>query len=166
MNWGTFAAALVVTLVAQKSLVWTFGWSAVDLLLVLALLCGLNAPAADARIAGWLCGFAQDLAGQPEAIGVQSLSLGLTVMLLVWMREAAPARVWWLRPLPCLVAAWIGQIVYLLLLKFGLGVGFLTAWNVLSNSFLIAAIATLLALVGMTVPAAMRRNRRRTAYRW
>jgi hypothetical protein len=170
VRWGSFAAALLVVFLVQKSLVWVFGWDlhSVDLFLALALLCGLNAPGPDARLAAWVCGLARDLSDEPGVIGLHSLTLGLTGLLVVWMRESGGGAVWWTRLLSCLLAAWAGRFVYSLLSAMVAGAGSATAWTQIAESFWIALIASVLALMGMTLPSVLfgRRRGYRAARRW
>lgn len=170
MRWGPFALALLVVFLLQKSLVWTLGWDlrSVDLFLALALVCGLNAAAPDARLAAWVCGLARDLCGEPAEIGLHSLTLGLTGFLLVWMRDSGGGAVWWTRAICCLLAAWAGRFVYSLLAAMVAGAGSASAWTHIAESFWVGLIATILALLGMTVPALLfgRRRRMRAARRW
>ena len=56
MPWGLFSLALVLVLVLQTSVLPFCAPPAVDLLLALALVCGLTAPAVDARLAACLEG--------------------------------------------------------------------------------------------------------------
>lgn len=170
MRWGSFAVALLVVFLLQKSLVWTLGLDLryVDLFLALALICGLNAPAPDARLAAWVCGLARDLSAVPAEIGLHSLTLGLAGLILVWMRESGGCGVWWTRLICCLLAAWAGRIVYSLLAAMVAGTGSGSAWTHIVDSFWIALIASILALVGMTLPSLLfgRRRRYGAARRW
>jgi hypothetical protein len=161
---------LLVVFLLQKSLVWTLGWDlrSVDLFLALALICGLSAPAADARLAAWVCGLARDLAGAPAELGLHSLTLGLTGLILVWMRDSGGGAVWWTRLVCCVLAAWAGRFVYSLLAAMVAGTGSATAWTHIAESFWIAPVSSVLALLGMTLPSLFfgRRRRYRAARRW
>lgn len=172
MRWGTFGAALLLVLVAQKTLLWNWGLASgqplsINLFLALALLLALNAPAADARVACWVCGFVQDLGSLPEPVGIHSFTLGLTGLLLVGLRESGAGRTLPIRWTAALGSAWAGQFVYLLHLQLWLAQGSGTAWTLLSGSFSIAFWSTLIALAGAAAPAIIwRRRGARPARRW
>lgn len=165
MRWGWFAAAVVIVLILQKTLLWALSWSSLDLFLALALFVGLNASGPQARIAAWLCGFAQDLAGEPQMLGIHSLVLGLTGFLLVWMRDSGAGQANWTRLIAAQFSAWAGQFVYLLLLGNWFAPGSITAWTLFSTSFWTALLASVLAIAVMSLPAISNR-RNRVSRRW
>jgi rod shape-determining protein MreD len=113
MPWSVFAAALLAAFVLQTTVIRLLGVSSLDLLCVLALLCGLLAPTADARIAGWIIGLVQDL-GSAQGLGPHAFALGLTAWLLTRLRAWLSVRPVGVRLLACLLAAWPGQFLLLL----------------------------------------------------
>lgn len=164
MRWGTFLAILFAAYLLQALL--PIRPEYLPLLLALAIVCGLNAPTDDARIAAWLCGLMLDLTGEPHLIGVNSLSLGLTGLILTWLRETGlsagpPARF-----IMAILAAWPGQILYDVV-AFSSRPGEYSIWNALAASLLTSAIATVVALVFAAFPViATHRRRLGRARRW
>jgi len=119
MRWGIFAGALVVTYVLQTAVIGVLGWSAVDLFLLLALLCGLLGATPDARIAGWIVGLAQDL-GSLGHIGVHAVALGLAVFIVTAMRDAVNHGRWSVRMLLGFLGAFPAQLVL---------IGYMIVWR-------------------------------------
>lgn len=109
MPWLWFALVLAATWVVQTSLL-EHVWPAVDLFVVLALILGFSAPTYDARIAAWICGFAQDL-GSESQLGIHAVALGLTGLVVTQLREQIFRQVFVTRLVTGLLAAIPGQIV-------------------------------------------------------
>lgn len=158
MPWVKFSLALLATFLLQTTLVRVMRIEYVDLLLVMALLCGLLAPLRDARIAAWIVGFTQDL-GSLGALGIHALALGFTGLILTTLRELVNLKVWWVRLLICLAAALPGQFVYTL--HFGLQAetgG--AAWTAaLASSLWISLIASISAAAITGIPRVYRKAR-------
>jgi len=161
MPWGLFGVALIVALVLQTSVLPFSGLREVDLLLVLALVCGLAAPTIDARLAGCLVGFAQDI-DTAGPLGWHALLLGLTATLLTVLRDWVNLHLWWARWLIAFTAALPGQIVVEVHLRFGRGEYLRGVWGAVAT----ATVAALLAALLTGLPAWLRRRqqRRRTAF--
>ncbi|MGD8453041.1 MAG: hypothetical protein PVJ57_14580 [Phycisphaerae bacterium] len=150
MTWLGLLAALLVSLVLQTGLHW-LGLASpygVDLLLALALIYGLAAPLAEARLAGWIIGFGVDLMTEGP-LGAHAFALGLTAYFLTVLRERVNGTLWWIRLAICFLAALPGQVLLGLHLRYvldatgaGLG-GLLVSALVLSlTGALVAALAT------------------------
>lgn len=108
MRWGSFWLALLLALLLQAGLLWTFGLRWLDPLLVVALLAGLSANTSDARIAGWLCGLACDL-GSADPLGLNAFLFGAAAWLLTDLRGRLNLQVPWTRLLAAFIAAWPTQ---------------------------------------------------------
>jgi cell shape-determining protein MreD len=160
MVWSGFAIALLLAYLFQTGVVALLGAPYVDAFLVLALLCGLLAPTHDARIAGWIAGLAQDL-GSADALGIHAFTLGLTALLLTHLREVGNVGVWWVRGPVAFLAAWPGQLIYLLHLHYWAGQGSASLWQLVGNAALTALVAAALAMVINALPWMLRRRRRR-----
>lgn len=159
MAWGGFAIALLLTYLVQTGVTALLPVPGVDLFLVLALLCGLLAPTHDARIAAWVVGFAQDL-GSVDALGIHAFTLGLSAWLLTYLREIINVRAWWVRALAALLAAWPGQLTYLLHVHYWAGSGDASLGGLLAAATLTAAVAAALAMLINALPGVVRRRRR------
>ena len=131
-----------------------------DAFLVLALLCGLLAPTHDARLAAWITGLAQDL-GSADALGIHAFTLGLTGLLLTWLREIGNVGVWWVRGLAAFLAAWPGQLVYLLHLHYWAGNAAASLWGLVVTATLSSLVAAILATLISALPRLLHRRRRR-----
>lgn len=158
MRWGTFVTILFAAYLLQALA--PISPEHLPLLLALAIVCGLNAPTADARIAAWLCGFMLDLTGGPTSIGVNSLALGLTGLILTWLRESGlfgsgPARF-----LIAVAAAWPGQIIYDVL-TFSSAPGGYSIWRGVMSTLLTSAMAALIAMIFAIFPILVLSRRRR-----
>ncbi len=151
MPWGVFAAALLITYLLQTSVVGYFltgsgTTPALDLFLVLALLCGFLTPVHDARIGAWLIGFANDLASS-DTLGLHAFALGVVAIVLTNLRDTLNARVWWVRLLASFLAGLSGQIIIFLHMHFWPGGGELgsfshLAWSAIMTALVAAALAT------------------------
>lgn len=166
MRWGTFLIILFAAYLVHALLPTVISPAYLPLLLALAIVCGLNAPTDDARIAAWLCGLMLDLTGEPHLIGLNSLALGLTGLILTWLRETGlfsgpPARF-----LIAVFAAWPGQMLYDII-AFGSRPGGYSIWNGLAATLFTSAIATVVALVFAAFPVmASQRRRLGRSRRW
>lgn len=146
MRWGAFAAALLFTLLLQKTVLWVFHASAIDLFLTLAVLCALCAPAYDARIACWLIGLVQDLGTDPAALGSNALALGICGLMITILRDWVQTRDWRVRLAISLLCAWPAQIAVVLYDRFWIGHGTSSLVNLVGWAALSSLIASALAV--------------------
>ncbi|MFQ5805204.1 MAG: hypothetical protein ACE5I3_02000 [Phycisphaerae bacterium] len=160
MAWGGFAIALLLAYLLQTGVVALLGVRFFDAFLVLALLCGLLAPTHDGRVAAWIVGLAQDLGGA-DALGIHAFTLGLSGLLLTRLREVGNVSIWWVRGLAAFLAAWPGQVIYLLHLHYWAGPGSVSFWNLVGTATLTSLLAAVLAMLINALPWVMRRRRRR-----
>jgi rod shape-determining protein MreD len=160
MRWTAFTIALVSVYLAQVGILWRFGVGWLDLFLAYALLVALIAPTAEARLAGWIVGLAQDL-GSTGPIGIHALSLGLAAFLLTRVRELLNVQVWWPRGL----ALWLAGLP-----AAALAVVHRNAWSATGEWNIFSAIgsgvttslaAALLVLLLTTLPALTLRRRQK-----
>lgn len=158
MPWGPFAIALLVVYLIQTGVAALFGFVYFDAFLVLALLCGLLAPSADARLGAWLVGLAQDL-DSADALGIHAFALGLTALLLTWLREVLNLGLWWVRLLALVLAGWAGQVIYLTYGQYWIGRGESSFGGLLVSAALTAALAAGLVMLICALPG-RRRSRR------
>jgi rod shape-determining protein MreD len=165
MRWWLFAVALLVTFVVQTTARPLVAWSWLDLLLGLALVCGLTAPTPEARLAAFFVGLAQGI-GTGGPLGVHALALGLAGLLLTYLREQVNRHLWWVRWLIASAAAGPGQFLVLLHQRFLQGDAH--SWRQMAVGGLVTSVvAGLLAAVAVGLPAAYRRRRHRhAAFRW
>ena len=140
MPWGVLAAAVLLVYLLQTAVIGLLGWSWIDLFLILALLAALLAPLHDARIAGWVIGFAQDLSST-DVIGIHAFTLGLACLLLTSMRGVLNLRVWWSRILVVFLCAWPAPLLYALHLRFWTGAESISASNIILGSAAQAMVA-------------------------
>lgn len=163
MPWGWFSIALLVTYVLQTAAVPYVGVTALDLLLVLALLCGLVAPAQEARLAAWITGFVQDIGTAPGSpLGLHALAFGLAVLGLTYLREWVNRHVWWVRWLIAFLVAWPTQFLVHLHTRFLQGADLPWSRMVL-EALVTALLAALLAALLVALPTALGRRRRHSA---
>jgi len=160
MAWSGFAIALLLAYLLQTGVAALLGVPCFDAFLVLALLCGLVAPTHDARIAAWIVGLAQDLGGA-DVLGIHAFTLGLTGLLLTHLRGIGNVSVWWVRGLAAFLAAWPGQVIYLLHLHYWTRVGSVSLGNLILVATLTSIIAAVLALLINSLPWVVLRRRRR-----
>jgi rod shape-determining protein MreD len=156
MSWGLFAVALLIVYLLQTAVLPHVAPQWLDLLLAFALLCGLTAPVADARLAGWIIGLAQDVGGD-GALGVHALALGLAVLLLTRLREVVNRELWWVRWLAGLVVSWPTQFLVQLHDRY-LQQANLSWPHMLGYTLLTALAASLLAALVLRLPSALRRR--------
>lgn len=159
MAWGAFAIALLLAYLLQKGVAAVLGVPLFDPFLVLALLCGLLAPKYDARIAGWIVGFCQDL-GSADALGIHAFTLGLSGLLLTYLREVVNVHAWWVRGLALFLAAWPGQIIYLLHLHYWAGHAAGSFSDLIVAATLTCLVAAALALLINGLPWVVHHRRR------
>ncbi|MFN0137881.1 MAG: hypothetical protein ACKVS9_17390 [Phycisphaerae bacterium] len=146
MRWGAFSAALLVTLILQKTVLWVLHAPAIDLFLTLAVLCALCAPAYDARIACWLIGLVQDLGTDPAALGSNALALGACGMMITFLRDWVQTRDWWMRLAISLLCAWPAQIAVALYDRLWVGHGVRSGAELVGWAALTSIIACALAV--------------------
>ncbi len=159
MRWTLFIFALLIVFLVQTTALRFIGWPALDLLLALALICGLAAPAPDARLAGFFVGFAQDLDASGP-VGLHALALGLAALLLTWLREVVNLQVWWVRWLISFLAGFPAVLLVRLHQRFAQGAAF-TWLEMLGSAALTAAVAAVLATIVLGLPTALKHRRRR-----
>lgn len=158
MPWGLFTLVLILAYVLQTTAVPTWALPVVDLLLALALVCGLAGSPPDARLAGWVTGLAQDI-GSSGPLGLHALALGLAVMALGRLREMVNRELWWVRALIAFVVAWPAQLLIFLHARFMQDAAL--SWPaLLSQSLLTAVVAALLAALLVGAPGLWRRRQR------
>jgi cell shape-determining protein MreD len=160
MAWGGFAIALLLAYLLQTGVASLLHVPLIDCFLVLALLCGLVGPKHDARIAACIVGLAQDL-GSVDALGIHAFTLGLTGLLLTRLREIGNVGVWWVRGVLAFLAAWPGQMIYLLHLHYWAGHASASFSELVVAATLTALFAALLAMLIHGLPWVMFRRRRR-----
>lgn len=160
MAWGGFAIALLLAYLLQTGVAAPLDVPYFDAFLVLVLLCGLLAPTHDARIAAWIVGLAYDL-GSVDALGIHAFTLGLTGLLLTKLREVGNVRVWWVRGLAAALAAWPGQMIYLLHLHYWAGRGSASFWGLVAEATVTSLVAAALATLINALPGVVHRQRRR-----
>jgi len=80
---------------------------------------------------------------------------------LTWLREVGNVGVWWVRILAAFLAAWPGQLVYLLHLHYWAGHGSASLWNLVVMATLTALVAAVLATLINALPRLLHRRRRR-----
>lgn len=154
MNWLGLIAALVVVFIVQT----TLGHLAdlplleVDLFLVLTLLYGILAASHDARLAGWLIGFAQDI-GSTGPIGVHAFALGLTALLATLLRDVINIHVAWGRFLVAAGAALPGQVLILAHLNYVQNAQLGSWWNMLATALAVSLTASLVVTLLTLAPS-------------
>jgi rod shape-determining protein MreD len=164
MSWGLFSVALLLVYLVQTAVLPHFAHQWLDLFLTFALLCGLTAPAADARLVGCIAGLAQDVGGDGP-LGIHAVALGLAVLLLTRLREVVNRELWWVRWLVGLVVALPAQFLVRLHDRYFQGAA--VSWlHMLGYSLLTAAAAALLAALVLRLPTLFRPRRPYSALRW
>ena len=165
MPWGLFSLALLLAYVLQTAVLQHFdnlAW--LDLLLALALACGLMAPIAEARLAGWITGLAQDI-GTDGPLGLHALAAGLAVLALTALRELVNREVWWVRWLAALAVALPAQLLVQLHDRYLQGAA--VTWGLMVGHALETALAAaLLAALAPGVSRLLKRRRRYSVFRW
>lgn len=165
MAWSLFAFALTLVYLAQTAVLPYLGVTWLDGLLVVALVCGLTAPTAEARLAGWITGLSRDIGGTGP-VGLHALALGLATLVLTYLRDLVNREVWWVRALVAFAVAWPAQLLVRLHERYFQGAAL--PWVVLlAGSFGVALVAAVIASVVPRVPALFgRRPRHYSARRW
>jgi rod shape-determining protein MreD len=164
MNWTRLLAVLLLAVVLQATVGRLVDVPIVDfdLLLVLVLVCGLIAPAHDARMAALLIGFTADLlSGAP--IGINTFAFGCTGVVITKLREIINRHVWLGRLVIALLAGLAGEIVLALHQSYVQGTvlgGFMQGLLAASRIALPAATAAAL----LTLMPALAPRRRRAAW--
>jgi rod shape-determining protein MreD len=163
MNWTRLLAVLLLAVLLQATIgrLVDVPMVDVDLLLVLVLVCGLVAPAHDARMAALLIGFTVDLlSGAP--IGINTFAFGCTGLFITKLREVVNRHVWLGRLVIALLAGLVGEIVLALHLCYvqGADLGGFTK-GLLAASQIALPAATAAALLTL-MPALAPRRRRAT----
>ncbi len=159
MPWWLFGTGLLLTYVLQTAAVGALDLRAVDLFLAFALVLAFVAPSADARIAGTLIGFAQDLgSGQHDApLGLFAFALGLAALLVTLLREWVNVRLWWARAVAAFLAGLLSQMIAMIYLRyFGIAAG--GWWRDLGHCLATAALAAILATLLVQLPELLRRK--------
>jgi cell shape-determining protein MreD len=159
MAWGGFALALVLAYLVQTGVAAALHLPYFDAFLLVAVLCGFLAPTHDARLAAWITGLAQDL-GSADALGIHAFTLGLTGLLVTWLREVGNVGVWWVRGMAAFLAAWPGQLVYLLHLHYWTGHASSSLGRLIVTATLTSLVAAVLATLISTAPWLLHRRRR------
>ena len=160
MAWGGFAVALLLAYLVQTGVAAVLNVPHFDAFLLVAVLCGLLAPTHDARIAAWITGLVYDL-GSADVLGIHAFTLGLTGLLLTWLREMGNVGVWWVRGLAAFLAAWPGQLIYLLHLHYWAGNAAASLWGLVVTATLSSLVAAILATLISALPRLIHRRRRR-----
>lgn len=166
MAWGRFIVALTGVFLLHTSVLPLLGPDWLDLMLMLALIYGLTAPALDARLAGWIIGLARDV-DSAGPLGLHALVFGLALVALTQMRESVNRELWWVRALTAFVVAWPAEL--LLLLYARIFEQSSASWaHIAGRSLTVAAVAALLAglVIGLPRVRGGRRARRRSVARW
>jgi rod shape-determining protein MreD len=165
MRWTLFFILLVLAYVAQTALLPQLALPWLDLLLATALVCGLAAPAVDARLAGWIVGFAKDI-DTDMPIGLHAFVLGLAVLALTHLRELVNLNLWWVRWLVGFVVAFPAEVFVRVYHNLSVGAG-LSIAQILGWSLTSSVVAAFLATFVLALPMAFRPRRRRSAAgRW
>jgi rod shape-determining protein MreD len=166
MPWGYFSLALLVTYLVQTAALGQFtpGW--IDLLWVMALVCGMAGPVPDVLLAGWIVGLAEDVrVASPSPMGLHALAFGLAVLALTRLRDMVNREVWWVRWLIGILVVWPAQALVDVHARLFQGAGM--SWGrILLDSLLTAFAAGLLAGLVLALPTALGRRRRHSASRW
>ncbi|MGE0481018.1 MAG: rod shape-determining protein MreD [Phycisphaerae bacterium] len=168
MPWGAFTLVLVVVYVLQTAAVRLLELPAVDLLLAFALFCGLAAGTHDARLAGWIVGFAQDL-GSGGPLGPHAVALGLACWILTALRAAVNLHLWWARLAGAFVAALAAQTLLLIHERWWQGLNDGSAFGAVLTLVAYSLIAALVAAGLTQLPIFLAWDRRRRHYpraRW
>jgi hypothetical protein len=161
MRWGPFWLALLLVTVVQTTFVFVFHWDWLHLLLALALLCGLNAPTYDARIAAWIAGFTQDLCTESSSLGLFAFSFGAGVILLTSIRDRLSPGAWWMRCIVATLAGWAALLFVGLFFHGWIGREFPGWTAVFAGSARDALLAALIAVVCTELPWFLPRGRNR-----
>lgn len=158
MRWLLFWIVLAVVFVLANAIVTRWLPDYIDLFLILTLIIGLAAPTFDARIAGFLTGFAQDM-GTIGPVGPFAFTLGLTAWLATMLRESFNLKLWWVRFLVAFTAGATGQLILRGYQHYGLDM-FATARDWIGAAFASGAFSALAAATLTMAVSFGRRTRR------
>ncbi len=163
MQWGWLILAIVLVLVVQTALLPLAALPWLDLMFAMSLVIGLVAAAPDARLAGWLIGFAVDLQSAGP-MGLHAFAFGLAVTGLTYVRELVIRHHWWARWAISFLVACPVQVILHIYLNAGKA-GFLgrTAGEAVLTSLVASLLAAL--IVGLPSLGSPRRGGR-LATRW
>ena len=156
MPWGLFGLVLTLVFVLQTAVMPFCAPASLDLLLVMALVCGLTAPSVDARLAAWIIGFVQDLdSGSP--LGLHAALLALAVWALTLIRDLVNLNLWWGRWLIAALVALPARLVLQLHMRWSHG-----DWpRSVFETVVTAVVAGLAASIVVGLPAWWRGRRHR-----
>ncbi len=161
MPWVVFALALLGALLLQTAVLPLLPQLlAVDLLLTLALVCGLVAPLHQARLAAWIVGFVYGLASI-GTLGVHALAYGCAGVLLTRLRSEINVYVWWGRAILAFLGAWPAELMIRLHLRFWQLALPDPWWRMVGGATLAALLASLLAAALTGLPGGFSAPRRR-----
>lgn len=167
MNWGWMILVVVIALLIQTAVLPSAEQRWLDLMLALALVVGLVGPTHDARLFGWVVGFAKDLQSA-DPIGLHAFVLGLAITALTYLRDMVIRQHWWARWLIGFLVAMTAELITNIFLYAYAAHG--TWWQVLSESVgkaaASAAVASFIAAVVVGLPSLALSGRRRAAVRW
>ncbi|MGE3182779.1 MAG: rod shape-determining protein MreD [Phycisphaerae bacterium] len=158
MKWLLFWISLAIVFLLANAVLSRWAPAYIDLFLMLTLVVALIAPVHDARLAGWLVGFAQDI-GTTGPIGPFAFSLGLTAWIATMMRESFNLKLWWVRFLVAFTAGATGQLILRGFQHYALDM-FATTRDWMGSAFSAAAVAGLVAATVTATVAFRRRGRR------
>jgi len=168
MAWILYIVVLLVAFVVQTTVLPLLRLDALDLMLTLALVCGLAAPTVDARLAGWITGFVKDL-DTHGPLGLHALVLGLAVYVMTRLRGVVNLHAGWVRWLISFLVALPAELFV------GLHRHFLqgdprSILTIGGQALLTALVASMIAALLVGLPGMLRHRRRRTrqpvAPRW
>lgn len=160
MPWGALAVLLLVAYLLQTAVVPFLGIESLDLFLTLCLFFGLTAVVHEARLAGWLIGFVQDL-GSVGPLGVHAFALGLAALALTAARTVVNFQVWWVRAVAAVLAGLIAQLFIVLHQIWWQGVALGTFGHV-AGLVLLGAVVNGVLAAGLTqLPLFLNWDRRR-----
>lgn len=164
MNTLIYLILLVVLFVTQTTVLPQFAQESVDLLLALALACGMLLPVTDARLAAWCAGFARDLETLGP-VGLHALALGLAGLAMTALRELINLHIWWARGLLALLVGFPAQLLVRFHQRF-LQDQNMTFTSMVGGAFMTALIAATLATLVAGVPGVLHNRRRRSLARF
>lgn len=162
MPWVVFALALLVALLLQTAVLPLLPQAVtLDLLLTLALVCGLVAPVHEARLAGWIVGFVYGLASI-GTLGVHALAYGCAAVVLTRLRSEINVYIWWGRAILAFLGAWPAELMIRLHMRFWQLALPDPWWRIVGGATLTALLVSLLAAALTGLPgwlSAPRRHR-------
>jgi rod shape-determining protein MreD len=158
MPWGWFALALGAAYLLQTAVLPHIAPAWIDAFLVMALTGALVLPMQEARIAGWMVGFAQDIP-TTGPLGLHALALGLAALGVTHLRDLVNRELWWARWLIAMVSAIPGLLLVRLHERFYQAAN-LSAWQIVATTIVTAFIAGLIAALLPGVPGLFGRRRR------